>query len=140
MLHGIGISNVLDITTENEAFERFRAIEEKLFCTDKEIDYLTRTNEFKNRLQSVENQQKVSEAKTEIDLRKELDQINNDQLIHEDEMEAFVQLLQSQKRIREAQTENEELAALPLYVLEDPRLAQQNQPPQAEDTNVDGRA
>lgn len=112
LLHGIGISNVLDITTENEAFERFRAIEEKLFCTDKEIDYLTRTNEFKNRLQSVENQQKVIEAKTELDLRKELDQINNDQLIHEDEMEAFVQLLQSQKRIREAQTENEELAAL----------------------------
>lgn len=112
LLHGIGISNVLDITTENEAFERFRAIEEKLFCTDKEIDYLTRTNEFKNRLQSVENQQRVTEAKTELDLRKELDKINNDQLIHEDEMEAFVQLLQSQKRIREAQTENEELAAL----------------------------
>lgn len=112
LLHGIAISNVLDITTANEAFERFRAIEEKLFCTDKEIDYLTRTNEFKNRLQSVENQQKVTEARTELDLRKELDQINNDQLIHEDEMEAFVQLLQSQKRIREAETENEELAAL----------------------------
>ena len=112
LLHGIALSNVLDITTENEAFERFRAIEEKLFCTDKEIDYLSRTNEFKNRLQLVENQQKVTEAKTELDLRKELDQINNDQLIHEDEMESFVQLLQSQKRIREAQTENEEIAAL----------------------------
>lgn len=112
LLHGIAISNVLDITTENEAFDRFRAIDEKLFCTDKEIDYLSRTNEFKNRLQSVENQQKVTEAKTELDLRKELDKINNDQLIHEDEMESFVQLLQSQKRIREAQTENEELAAL----------------------------
>ncbi len=112
LLHGIVISNILDITTENEAFERFRALEEKLFCTDKEIDYLSRTNEFKNRLQSVENQQKVAEAKTELDLRKELDKINNDQLIHEDEMEAFVLLLQSQKRIREAQTETEELAAL----------------------------
>lgn len=112
LLHGIAISNVLDVTTQNEAFERFRAIEEKLFCTDKEIDYLSRTNEFKNRLQSVENQQRITEAKNELDLRKELDKINNDQLIHEDEMEAFVQLLQSQKRIREAQTENEELAAL----------------------------
>ena len=112
LLHGIGISNVLDITTENEAFERFRAIEEKLFCTDKEIDYLTRTNEFKNRLQSVENQQKVTEAKTELDLRKELDQINNDQLIHENEMGAFVELERSKQRIRLAQTENEELAEL----------------------------
>ena len=112
LLHGIAISNVLDITTDNEAFNRFRAIEEKLFCTDKEIDYLSRTNEFKNRLQSVENQQKLTEARTELDIRKELDQINNDQLIHEDEMDSFVQLLQSQKRIREAQTENEELAEL----------------------------
>ena len=64
LLHGIAISNVLDIATENEAFERFRTIEEKLFCTDKEIDYLSRTNEFKNRLQSVENQQRLTEART----------------------------------------------------------------------------
>ena len=111
LLHGIEVSQVLDITTENEAFERFRAIEEKFYCTEKEIDYLARTNEFKNRLQSEENAQKLREANTELDLRKELDAINNDQLVHEDEMEAFVQLLQSQKRIREARTENEELAA-----------------------------
>jgi hypothetical protein len=35
--------------------------------------------------------------------------------------------------------DNEELAALPLYVLEDPRLAQQNQQPPQTD-GVDGRA
>lgn len=112
LLHGIVVSQVLDITTENEAFDRFRVLEEKLYCTEKEIDYLTRTNEFKNRLQNEENAQKLREARTELDLRKELDRINNDQLVHEDEMEAFVQLLQSQKRIREARTENEELEAL----------------------------
>ena len=112
LLHGIAISNVLDITTANEAFDRFHAVDEKLFITEKEIDYLSRTNEFKNRLQSVENQQKVIEAKTELELRKELDKINNDQLIHENEMEAFVELEKSKQRIRLAQTENEELAAL----------------------------
>lgn len=112
LLHGIEISQVLDITTANEAFDRFRALEEKFYCTEKEIDYLARTNEFKNRLQSEENAQKLREAHTELELRKELDSINNDQLVHEDEMESFVQLLQSQKRIREARTENEELAAL----------------------------
>ena len=37
--------------------------------------------------------------------------------------------------------DNEELAALPLYILDDPRLAQQNQqPPQADENSVDGRA
>lgn len=112
LLHGIAISNVINITTANEYFDRFHAIDEKLFITEKEIDYLSRTNEFKNRLQSVENQQKVIEAKTELDLRKELDKINNDQLVHEDEMEAFVELERSKQRIRLAQTENEELAEL----------------------------
>ena len=38
--------------------------------------------------------------------------------------------------------DNEELAALPLYVLEDPRIAQQRQAeqPDGDDTTVDGRA
>jgi hypothetical protein len=37
--------------------------------------------------------------------------------------------------------DNEELAALPLYVLEDPRLAQQKpQSPTTDDGPVDGRA
>ncbi|OWV18403.1 MULTISPECIES: hypothetical protein [Fibrobacter] len=36
--------------------------------------------------------------------------------------------------------DNEELATLPLYILEDPRIAQQKQPPQADETGVDGRA
>lgn len=112
MLHGIAISNVLDITTDNEAFARFRDIEEKFYCTEKEIEYLGRSNEFKNRLQLEENAQTLREAESEFDLRKALDKINNDKLIHEDEMEAFVQLLQSQKHIREAKTENDELAAL----------------------------
>lgn len=112
LLHGIEVNQVLDITTDNEAFERFQALEEKFFCTEKEIDYLTRTNEFKNRLQQVENAQKLNEAKSELELRKELDEINKDELIHQDEMEQFVALLQSQKRIREAKNENDELAAL----------------------------
>ncbi len=111
-LHGVAITNVFDITTSNENFDRFRMLAERFFCAEKEIEAVTRTNEFKNRLQTVENQQRIDEAKIELDLRKELDRINNDQLIHEDEMESFVQLLQSQKRIREARTENEELAEL----------------------------
>ena len=112
LLHGIEVSQVLDVTTENEVFDRFRILDEKLYCSEKEIDYLMRTNEFKNRLQNEENAQKLHEARTELDIRKELDRINNDRLVHEDEMDAFVQLQQSQKRIREARTENEELAAL----------------------------
>jgi hypothetical protein len=51
-----------------------------------------------------------------------------------------LQFVRPDKYIVRLVADNEELAALPLYVLEDPRLAQQKQPPQAEENGVDGRA
>jgi hypothetical protein len=51
-----------------------------------------------------------------------------------------LQFVRPDKYIVRLVADNEELAALPLYVLEDPRLAQQKQPPQADENGVDGRA
>ena len=52
-----------------------------------------------------------------------------------------LQFVRPDKYIVRLVADNEELAALPLYVLEDPRLAQQNQqPPQTDENGVDGRA
>jgi hypothetical protein len=50
-----------------------------------------------------------------------------------------LQFVRPDKYIVRLVADNEELAALPLYVLEDPRLAQQNQQPPQTD-GVDGRA
>lgn len=111
-IYGIAIVRVLDITCDNEDFERFRKIEKELYCSEKELSYLQRTNEFKNRLASVNNEQIVEEAKTELDLRKALDEVNKDGLLHEDELEQFVELLAIQKRIRQAKNEVEEEKAL----------------------------
>lgn len=111
-IFGVTIIRVLDITCSNEDFERFRKIEKELYVDEKELSYLQRTNEFKNRLAVVKNEQIVEEAKTELELRKALDEVNKDGLLHEDEIEQFVELLSIQKRIRQAKNEVDEEKAL----------------------------
>ena len=102
VLHGLLVIDVLDITTSNKELARFRQVEEELYCDERDLDYLHRTNEFRNRLASEENDQQIRAARSEQDLRYRLDEINKDNLIHEDEMEQFVSLLMNQKVIREA--------------------------------------
>lgn len=102
LLHGVLIVDVLDITTSNEQLARFRQVEEQLYCSEREYDFLQRTNEFRNRIATEENDQKIREANSEQELRVRLDEINKDNLLHTDEMEQFVSLLMNQKAIREA--------------------------------------
>ena len=102
LLHGVIIVDVLDIATSNEQLARFRQVEEQLYCSEREYDFLQRTNEFRNRIASEENDQKIREARSEQELRVRLDEVNKDNLLHDDEMEQFVSLLMNQKVIREA--------------------------------------
>ena len=102
LLHGVIVVDVLDIATSNEQLVRFRQVEEQLYCSEREYDFLQRTNEFRNRIASEENDQKIREARSEQELRVRLDEVNKDNLLHTDEMEQFVSLLMNQKVIREA--------------------------------------
>ena len=111
-LFGIQCVQILQITDSNADFERFRQVERELFNTEKELEYLQRTGEFRNRLENEQNSQQIQSAQNAEQLRYALQQINKDQLIHDDELEEFVQLLESQKRIREAKTQEEEFEAL----------------------------
>lgn len=109
---GLEVIQVLDITDQSADFERFRSVEHELFASEQELGYLQRTGEFRNRLAEETNHQTIQEAKSEEDLRYALSQINRDGLLHDDEMEAFLQLLNSQKRLREAKTDEQEYEAL----------------------------
>lgn len=102
LLHGVNIVDILDIATTHEDLDRFRQVEERLYCSEREYDFLIRTNEFRNRVAAEENDQKIREASSEQELRNRLDELNKDKLLHEDEMEQFVSLLMNQKAIREA--------------------------------------
>ena len=111
-IYGLEVVKVLDITDQSADFDRFRAVEHELFASEHELGFLQRTGEFRNRLAEETNRQTVDEAKNEEDLRYALSHINRDGLLHDDEMEAFIQLLNSQKRLREAKTDEQEYEAL----------------------------
>lgn len=111
-LHGMEVMNVVDVTMNNEDFMRFRELEHKLYCSQNELEYLIRTNTFRNRLQDEKNAQIIREAKSEEELRYALLQVNKDSLLHDDEFAAFVDLLESQRRLREAKTAEEEYEAM----------------------------
>ncbi len=107
LLHGVKVIDVLDITTDNEKLRRFREVEGQLYSSEREYDFLLRTNEFRNRIAAEENDQKIREARSEQELRFRLDELNKDNLLHDDELEQFVDLLNNQKIIREASNQSD---------------------------------
>lgn len=111
-LYGIECTQVLNVTDSNQDFERFRQVERQLYNTEKELDFMHRTGEFRNRMEMEANSQQISSARNAEDLRHALQVINKDQLLHDDELEEFVLMLESQKRIRQAKTEEDEHEAL----------------------------
>lgn len=111
-MFGFVCTQVLSITDSNADFERFRSVERELYNTERELDFMHRTGEFRNRMEVEANAQQLHSAQNAEQLRHSLQQLNRDQLLHDDELEEFVTLLQSQKRIREAKTQEEEYEAL----------------------------
>lgn len=111
-LFGIQCERVLQITDSSADFERFRAVERELYCSEQELGFLQRTGEFRNRLAQETNKQAIDKATSEEELRYALQQLNRDQLLHDDEMEQFILLLNAQKRLREAKSQEEEYEAL----------------------------
>ena len=111
-LFGIQCERVLQITDSSADFERFRAVERELYCSEQELGFLQRTGEFRNRLAQETNKQTIDKATSEEELRYALQQLNRDQLLHDDEMEQFILLLNAQKRLRQAKSQEEEYEAL----------------------------
>lgn len=109
---GFTIVRIVEISASNQDIERFVELSRELYLSEKELDYLQRTNDFKNRLAAVQNAQSVHEARDEQQLREQLYAVNRDQLLTEDEMEKFVTLLQKEKELRQARTDEERDAAL----------------------------
>ena len=110
-MQGIEVVRVLDITDQSSDFDRFRAVERELFASEKELGFLQRTNEFRSRLEQEQNRRQIDQVQNVEQLRQSLQAINKDKLLSEDEMEQFVTLLASQKRIREANLQKDEVIA-----------------------------
>lgn len=109
---GLGIARIVEITADSADMERFRNLSREMYLSEQELDYLQRTNEFRNRMTAVQNAQQIAEARSDAELKAELDKINKDNLLREDEMQQFRLMLDSQRRLREARTKEEEDAVM----------------------------
>lgn len=101
-LPGISLVRVVEVTCDNEGIERLRHVAEEIYLSEQELSYAIRTNDFRNRLATVENDRKISEAKSALDLHTALNEINRDKALNDDELEEFYMLLSRKKTIREA--------------------------------------
>lgn len=103
--HGIALVTVMYVTLEDSDFERLTTLSRELYLSEKELEHLQRTNEFKNRLAAAINQQTLQEARTDAALYKALEEINKDKIIAEDELQRFYVVLSRERRIFDAQNQ-----------------------------------
>lgn len=109
---GLALVRIVEISAENEDIARFTTLSREMYLSEQELDFLHRTNDFKNRLADTQNNQRLHEARTEVELKRELDNINRDNILREDELQKFEYLLKNERIVREAQNDNERDAAL----------------------------
>ena len=76
--HGISLESIVEISADNEDLERMHQLARELYLSEQELEQLQRTNDFKNRLNTVENQQLLAEATDEVDLFRKLKKINKE--------------------------------------------------------------
>lgn len=84
-LYGISVVDVPEISCSSEVLDRFREVASEIFCSEKELDYLQRSNELKNRLAAIE----VDQMRSDLEKSKAIDEVNKDRLLHEDEVVRF---------------------------------------------------
>jgi len=113
---GLSVVRIVEVSAASEDLERFTKLSQELYLSEKELDYLRRTNDFKNRLSDAVNEQELHQTTTELEMKRKLNEINrnkrNEELLNEDELRKFEHLLVNERIVREARTEQERNMAL----------------------------
>lgn len=109
------ITRVINLTASNEELENIRKMQEELYVSELELSELTKRNSFLNRLQDENNAQSLREARSQVDFEAAMDKIDQDSELNEDERLKFSQMLEAQRMIREAKTQDEVDAAMVVF-------------------------
>ncbi len=108
----ITATKVISLTASNQQLEQIRKMQEELYVSELELSELTKRNSFLNRLQDENNAQALRESRNQVEFQAALDKIDEDRELNEDERLKFSQMLEAQRMIREAKTEDEVDAAM----------------------------
>lgn len=107
-LYGMECTQILNITdSQEDVFGRFRQVEKEIYCSEKELEYMTRTGEIRNRMEQEQNRQLLNSAQNAADYNQAMLQIDKQGLLTEDERAEFVMMLETQRLVREAKTKEE---------------------------------
>lgn len=82
--------DLLKISTEREELQRLEQLSEEMYLSERELEQLTRRNEFMNRLTQEQNNAELQNAANTAEFNRQLAQINKDNLLTEEEL-AIVQ-------------------------------------------------
>lgn len=110
--YGLTLERVAEVAASNEDLKRLRSLSRELYLSEQELDFLRRTNDFRNRLATETNGQAIADARSDLQLYQGLQEVNKDRLLADDELDKFYTVLSREKRIRDAQSEDEVEAAL----------------------------
>ena len=110
--YGLTLERVAEVAASNEDLERLRSLSRELYLSEQELDFLRRTNDFRNRLATETNGQAIADARSDLQLYQGLQEVKKDRLLADDELDKFYTVLSREKRIRDAQSEEEVEAAL----------------------------
>lgn len=125
-LYGMECTQILNITdSQEDVFGRFRQVEKEIYCSEKELEYMTRTGEIRNRMEQEQNRQLLNSAQNAADYNQAMLQIDKQGLLTEDERAEFVMMLETQRLVREAKTKEE--AYEQLMALEGNRLVKEDE-------------
>lgn len=125
-LYGLECTQVLNITdSQEDVFGRFRQVEKEIYCSEKELEFMTRTGEIRNRMEQEQNRFMLNSAQNAADYNQALLQIDKEGLLTADERNDFVQMLEAQRQIKEAKTKEETYEKL--LLLEGNRLVKEDE-------------
>lgn len=111
----VQLTKIISLTAQNEELENIRRMQEELYISELELVELTKRNAFLNRMQDENNAQSLREARSQTDFQAALDKIDQDRELNDDERLKFSQMLEAQRLIREAKTQDEVDAAMAVF-------------------------
>lgn len=77
---------IIKINTEREELQRLEQLSEEMYLSERELEQLSRRNEFMNRLNQEQNSAELQNASSAADFNRRLAEINRDNLLTQEEM------------------------------------------------------
>lgn len=104
---GISVIRVNECSINSDDLNRLRALDREVYLSEEEINRLHRINVIKNRLNDVEIQQQIEEARGQLNIARILNGINRDKIATDEEMNAFVETIANARKLRTIQNQAE---------------------------------